>query len=104
MHCFSGDKEFAAKCVQEGFYIAIGGVVTFKKAKELKEVARFVPLDRLLLETDAPYLTPVPYRGEENRPAYVKFVAQEIAKLRGISFEEVETAATDNAIKLFKMD
>ena len=88
MHCFSGSPEFAAECVKEGFYIALGGVTTFKNAKKAKEVAKTVPLDRLLLETDAPYMTPVPYRGKENQPAYIKFVAQEIANLRNISFEQ----------------
>ena len=103
MHCFSGSPEFAMECVKEGFYIALGGVTTFKNAKKAKEVAKVVPLDRLLLETDAPYMTPVPYRGKENQPAYVKFVAEEIAKLRNISFEEVENATTNNACKLFKL-
>ena len=100
MHCFSGSPEFAMECVREGFYIALGGVVTFKNAKKVKEVAKIVPLDRLLLETDAPYMTPVPYRGKENQPAYVKFVAQEIANLRGISFEDVAQITTENAKKL----
>lgn len=97
MHCFSGSPEFALECVREGFYIALGGVVTFKNAKKAKEVAKAVPLERLLLETDAPYMAPVPFRGKENQPAYVKIVAQEIADLRGISFEEVEQATTANA-------
>lgn len=100
MHCFSGSPEFAMECVREGFYIAIGGVVTFKNAKKAKEVAKVVPLERLLLETDAPYMAPVPFRGKENQPAYVKFVVQEIADLRGISFEEVEQATTANAERL----
>lgn len=100
MHCFSGSPEFALECVREGFYIALGGVVTFKNAKKAKEVAKAVPLDRLLLETDAPYMAPVPFRGKENQPAYVKFVAQEIADLRGISFEELEQATTANAESL----
>ena len=103
MHCFSGSPEFAAECVKEGFYIALGGVTTFKNAKKAKEVAKTVPLDRLLLETDAPYMTPVPYRGKENQPAYVKFVAQEIANLRNISFEEVAKATTENAQRLLKI-
>ena len=103
MHCFSGSPEFAAECVKEGFYIALGGVTTFKIAKKEKEVAKTVPLDRLLLETDAPYMTPVPYRGKENQPAYVKFVAQEIANLRNISFEEVAKATTENAQRLLKI-
>ncbi len=100
MHCFSGSPEFAMSCVKEGFYIALGGVVTFKNAKKAKEVAKVVPLDRLLLETDAPYMAPVPYRGKENEPAFVKFIAQEIADLRGISFEEVARSTSQNAQKL----
>lgn len=104
MHCFSGSPEFAQECIKEGFYIALGGVVTFKNAKKAKEVAKIVPLDRLLLETDAPYMTPVPFRGKENQPAYVKFVAQEIAQLRGISFEEVAGATTANAKKVLKIE
>ncbi len=103
MHCFSGSPEFALECVKEGFYIALGGVVTFKNAKKVKEVAKVVPLDKLLLETDAPYMAPTPFRGKENQPAYVKFVAQEIAELRGISFEEVAQATTENAQRLLKI-
>ena len=103
MHCFSGSTEFAQQCINEGFYIAIGGVVTFKNAKKVKEVAKTVPLDKLLLETDAPYMTPVPFRGKENQPAYVKFVAEEIAQLRGVSFEEIAEATTANAKKLLKI-
>lgn len=101
MHCFSGSLEFANECIKKGFYIALGGVVTFKNAKKAHEVAQNIPLEFLMLETDAPYLTPVPYRGKRNEPAYVKFVAEEIAKLRGLSFEEVADATTRNARKVF---
>lgn len=101
MHCFSGSVEFARECIKEGWYIALGGVVTFKNAVKTKEVAIDIPLDRLLLETDAPYLTPVPFRGTENQPAYVKFVAEEIAKLRQISFDEVAKVTSENALKVF---
>ena len=90
MHCFSGSVEFMHECVKQGWYIAIGGVVTFKNAIKMKEVAKEVPLDKLLIETDAPYLTPVPYRGKTNQPAYVKYVAEEIANLRNTSFEEID--------------
>ncbi len=89
MHCFSGSVEFAKECIKEGWYLGIGGVVTFKNAIKMKEVVQNVPLERILLETDAPYLTPVPFRGTENQPAYVKFVAEEIAKLRGIDLYNV---------------
>lgn len=103
MHCFSGSVEFSRECLKQGWYIAIGGVVTFNSANKMKEVAKTVPLDRLLLETDAPYLTPVPFRGKENQPAYVKYVAEEIAKLRGISFEEIANATTENAKTVFNL-
>lgn len=103
MHCFSGSTEFALECVKEGYYIALGGVVTFKNAKKPKEVAEKVPLNKLLLETDSPYLTPTPYRGQENQPAYVKYVAEEIAKIKNISFEEVDLQTTKNAYELFKL-
>lgn len=101
MHCFSGSPEFAMRCVKEGWYLALGGVVTFKNAIKAKEVAKAVPLERLLLETDSPYMTPVPYRGKENSPAYVKYVAEEIAKLREITFKEVDEVTTANAKKIF---
>ena len=100
MHCFSGSPEFAKECLNEGMYIALGGVVTFKNAIKMKEVAKIVPLDKLLLETDSPYLTPVPYRGKTNQPAYVRFVAEEIAKLKEISFEEIQDCTTSNAERI----
>ncbi len=101
LHCFSGSVEFSRECLKEGWYIALGGVVTFNSAHKMKDVAKSVPLDRLLLETDAPYLTPVPYRGRENQPAYVKYVAEEIAKLREISFDEVANQTSINASFVF---
>lgn len=103
MHCFSGSVEFMYECVKQGWYIAIGGVVTFKNAIKMKEVAKEVPLDKLLIETDAPYLTPVPYRGKTNQPAYVKYVAEEIANLRNTSFEEINEQTTKNAKLVFKI-
>lgn len=102
-HCFSGSPEFALECVKEGWYVALGGVVTFKNALKPKEVAKAVPLSHLVLETDSPYLTPVPFRGKENQPAYVKYVAEEIAKLREISVEEVILATTRNAESFFNI-
>ena len=101
MHCFSGSLEFANECIKKGFYIAIGGVVTFKNAKKLHEIALKIPLNHLLLETDAPYLTPEPYRGKRNEPAYVRFAAEKIAELRGISLDEIAEATTQNARKVF---
>lgn len=103
MHCFSGSVEFMHECVKQGWYIAIGGVVTFKNAIKMKEVAKEVPLDKLLIETDAPYLTPVPYRGKTNQPAYVKYVAEEIANLRNTSFEEIDEQTIKNAKLVFKI-
>lgn len=103
MHCFSGSVEFAQECIKKGFYIALGGVVTFKNAKKMHEVAKEIPLEHLLLETDAPYLTPVPYRGQRNEPAYVKFIAEEIAKIREISPDEVAKITSSNVKKVFKI-
>lgn len=100
-HCFSGNKEFAKKCLERGYYIAIGGVVTFKNATDTKESAKYIPLDRLLLETDAPYLAPVPYRGKLNTPAYLKYIAQEIANLKNIDIEIIKVQTTQNAKKVF---
>lgn len=102
MHCFSGSLEFARECIKEGIYIALGGVVTFKNAKKTKDVAKNIPLEYLLLETDDPYLAPVPFRGKENQPMYVKYVADEIANLRGTTPEEVAKTSTENAKKIFK--
>ena len=101
MHCFSGSYEFAMECINKGFYIALGGVVTFKNAKKVHEIASKIPIEYLLLETDAPYLTPEPYRGKQNEPAYTKFVAEKIAELRGVTFEEVANATSANARKVF---
>jgi len=103
MHCFSGSVEFAKECLKAGWYLALGGVVTFKNAIKMKEVAKIVPLDKLLLETDAPYLAPVPFRGKENQPAYIKYVAEEIASLRGVEVDEIAEATTQNAIKVFNL-
>ncbi len=100
-HCFSGSPEFAQKCIDKGYYIAIGGVVTFKNAKDLKETAKIVPIDKLLLETDAPYLTPVPYRGKLNTPSYLKYIAQEIANIKNIDAEDLKKATTENAKRIF---
>jgi TatD DNase family protein len=101
MHCFSGDLEFARKCVDAGYYLGIGGVVTFKNAKALKEVAAQIPLEYIVLETDTPFLAPTPHRGEENQPAYVRLIAEEIAVLRGISVEETARVTTSSAGDIF---
>jgi TatD DNase family protein len=101
MHCFTGSIEVAKQCIDMNFYISFGGPVTFKNAKKPKEVAKEIPLEHLLIETDCPYLTPHPFRGKRNEPSYVKYVAEAIAELKGISFEEVAQKTSDNAKKLF---
>lgn len=103
MHCFSGSVEFAKKCIKQGWYLGIGGVVTFKNAIKMKEVVKNIPLEYIILETDAPYLTPVPYRGKENQPAYVKYVAEEIAKIKQIPFETVNEITESNAERIFNL-
>jgi TatD DNase family protein len=102
MHCFTESQEVAEVALAMGFYISFSGIVTFKSAKALKEVARHVPLERLLIETDSPYLAPVPHRGQRNEPAFVRHVAEEIAALRGIGLEELAAASTRNFFTLFR--
>ena len=102
MHCFTENWEIAQQALDLGFYLSFSGIVTFKNASIVKEVAQKCPLDRVLVETDSPYLAPVPFRGKPNEPAYVHYVAEEIARLRGISLEEVTKATTDNFFRLFK--
>lgn len=101
MHCFTESWEVAQGAMALGFYISFSGIVTFKNAVGLKEVARRVPLERMLIETDAPYLAPVPFRGKTNEPGLVKYVAEEIARLRGIGPDEVGAATSSNFFKLF---
>jgi TatD DNase family protein len=101
MHCFTESQAVADAAIEQNFYISLSGIVTFKKAEELKEVARTIPLERMLIETDSPYLAPVPFRGKQNHPALVKHVAEHIADLRGISVEEVGRATTENFVRLF---
>ena len=102
MHCFTESLDVALKAIEMGFYISFSGIVTFKNATQLKEVAQAIPLDKMLVETDSPYLAPMPFRGKINQPAYVKYVAQEIANLRGISLDVVMGTTTDNFFTLFK--
>lgn len=101
LHCFSGSVELAKEFIKLGFYISLAGPVTFKNARVPKEVAKAVPLDKLLVETDSPYLTPEPYRGKRNEPIYTKYVAGTIADLRGISYEELAKATNRNTRDLF---
>lgn len=102
MHCFTGTWDQAQGAMELGFYISFSGIVTFKNATALKDVARQVPLDRMLVETDSPYLAPVPYRGKTNEPGLVKHVAEEIAHLQGVPFDQVATATSSNFFRLFK--
>ncbi len=102
MHCFTESWDIARLALDLGFYLSFSGIVTFKNATIVKDVAQKCPLDRILVETDSPYLAPVPYRGKPNEPAYVRHVAEEIAKLRSISIESVHQATTDNFYTLFK--
>jgi TatD DNase family protein len=101
MHCFTGDREMARQAMELDFYISFSGIVTFKSAHELREVARHMPLARMLVETDCPYLAPVPHRGKPNQPAYVRHVAECIAQLRGVSLEHIAASTTRNFLSLF---
>jgi len=101
MHCFTETWEVAAAAIELGFHISFSGIVTFKNAAAIKEVARRVPLDRMLIETDAPYLAPVPFRGKTNQPAYVRYVAEEIARLRDVAVDEIAAATSANFFRLF---
>ena len=100
-HCFSGSTDFAKQGLDRGLYISFSGIITFKKAEELREVVKFVPLDRILVETDSPFLAPLPHRGKRNEPAFTHFVAKLVAELKGISIEEVAEITTKNFFKLF---
>ena len=102
-HCFSGDLSFAHEIIEQGFFLGIGGVVTFKNAKDLQALVMQLPLENLLLETDAPYLAPAPYRGKRNEPAYTQLVAEKIAELKKVSVEEVKDVTTKNAVELFSL-
>lgn len=103
MHCFTETQAVAEQALELDFYISLSGIVTFKSAKDLQEVARHLPIERMLIETDSPYLAPTPHRGKMNQPGYVRHVAEFIATLRGISVEEVARATTENFHKLFKL-
>jgi TatD DNase family protein len=104
MHCFVDDWNTAQKAMALNFYISFSGIVTFKNAREVQAVAKQVPLERLLIETDSPYLAPVPYRGKTNQPGYVHYVAEFLAELRGETFATIERATTDNFFRLFSIN
>lgn len=101
IHCFTEDTAFAKAVLDLGFYISFSGIVTFKNARQIQEACRYVPLDRILVETDAPYLAPVPKRGKPNEPAYVRYTAEFVAQLRGDSITTIEEATTANTYRLF---
>lgn len=103
VHCFSYSKEEAAKYLDMGFYIGLGGVVTFKNAAKAKEVAAYVPLDRILLETDSPYLTPEPFRGRRNDSTKIPYIARKIAEIKGVDYETVVNTTYDNAMAMYKI-
>ncbi|HET6647485.1 MAG TPA: TatD family hydrolase, partial [Pyrinomonadaceae bacterium] len=104
MHCFSGSLDLATQAVALGMFISFSGIITFKKADDLRHVAAEMPLERLLIETDCPYLSPVPYRGKRNEPAYVVEVAKCLADLRGVSNEEMGQITSGNFARLFNLD
>lgn len=101
MHCWAGDPEEAERSIGLGMHLGFGGVLTFKNADENRAIAAAVPGDRILIETDAPYLAPVPYRGKRNEPAYVRIVAEKLAQLRGVEVDEIDRITTENACRLF---
>ena len=104
LHCFTEDRETAGKLLDLGFYISFSGIVTFRNAEQLRDAARYVPLDRILVETDSPYLAPVPHRGKENQPAMTRDVAEYMAVLKGVSIEELARVTTENFSTVFHID
>lgn len=103
LHCFTETEEMARQALDLGFYISISGIITFKNAEELRQVVRLLPLDRLLVETDSPYLAPIPYRGKQNQPAYTREVCEYVATLKGLSIEQFAAQTTENFERLFKI-
>lgn len=103
VHCFSGDRQMAEECLARGYYLGIDGPLTYPKNRDLTEIARTAPLNRLLLETDCPYLSPQPWRGKRNEPSYLPVVAEKLAELRGLTREEVASATTANALRFFRI-
>jgi len=104
IHCFSGDYEMAKECIDMGFYISIPGSITFKNAEKFREIIQRLPLESLLVETDAPFLAPVPFRGKRNEPSYVRYTAQKVAEIKKVSFEKVAELTTENALRVFKLE
>ncbi len=103
IHCFSGDHEMAKVCIDMGFYISIPGTITFKNAEAFREIVRKIPLESLLVETDAPFLTPEPFRGKRNEPGYVRYTAERLAEIKRVSFEKVAEVTTGNALRVYRL-
>ncbi len=103
IHCFSGDYEMAKACMDMGFCISIPGSITFKNTERFREIVKRLPLDALLVETDAPFITPEPFRGKRNEPSYVRYTAQKVAEIKKVSFEKVAEVTTENALRVYKM-
>jgi TatD DNase family protein len=103
IHCFSGDYEMAKTCIDMGFFISIPGTITFKKADGFREIVSKIPLDSLLIETDAPFLTPEPYRGKRNEPGFIRYTAQKMAEVKKLAFEKVAEVTTENALRVYKL-
>jgi TatD DNase family protein len=103
IHCFSGDDEMAKVCIDMGFYISIPGSITFKKAESFREIVKKISLEFLLVETDAPFLTPEPFRGKRNEPSYVRYTAQKVAEIKNVSFEKVAEVTTENALRVYRL-
>jgi TatD DNase family protein len=103
MHCFSGRRQMAEECLDRGFYLGVGGTLTYPKNNALVDIARTAPLDRILLETDCPYLTPQPWRGERNEPSYLPAVAEKLAELRGMTKQDIAVATTANALRFYSI-
>ncbi|MGZ6203040.1 MAG: TatD family hydrolase [Thermodesulfobacteriota bacterium] len=103
IHCFSGDYEMAKACMDMGFYISIPGSITFKNAQGSREIVERIPLESLLVETDAPFLTPEPFRGKRNEPSYVRYTAQKVAEIKKVSFEKVAEITTENALRVYRL-
>ena len=103
IHCFSGDYNMAKECIEMGFYISVPGTITFKNADAFQEIIKRLPLDSLLVETDAPFLAPVPFRGKRNEPSYVRYTAQKVAEVKKVSFEKVAEMTSENALRVYKV-
>jgi TatD DNase family protein len=103
IHCFSGGYEMAKECIEMGFLISIPGSITFKNAERSQENVRNIPLEALLIETDAPFLAPAPFRGKRNEPSYVRFIAQKVAEIKKVTFEKVAEVTTENALRVYRL-